>query len=311
MLALPPVPGWNLRAEADETGVTQLLDRDGRERLYAELKEEAGDRYLAELGPDVWNLKYRNCMDAISRLGRDITELEPDLLLIVGDDQEELFSRTNNPSIAISYAPTIRSAGSATDDARSVFRREMGMNGDVYPADAAAALHIIRMLIESNFDVSAVGSVDGTSGFGHAFTWVLGRLLRGTTIRAVPVLVNTYFPPNQPTPKRCLELGRTLRHACESLPGDRRVVVIASGGLSHFTVNAELDETVLKAIGDHDVKTLEALPPQLLNSGTSEIRNWIAMSGSSDGLTCRWIEYQPVYRTAAGTGCGLAFALLS
>jgi hypothetical protein len=35
------------------------------------------------------------------------------------------------------------------------------------------------------------------------------------------------------------------------------------------------------------------------------------MSGASAGLESQWTEYQPVYRTAAGTGCGLAFTLLS
>jgi 3-O-methylgallate 3,4-dioxygenase len=130
-------------------------------------------------------------------------------------------------------------------------------------------------------------------------------------VPSIPVLLNTYYPPNQPTPKRCFELGINIREICESLPGDLRIVVIASGGLSHFVVNSELDEAVLAAIREHDAETLRGLPASTLNSGTSEIRNWIAMSGSSKGLTTRWTEYQPVYRTRAGTGCGLAFTLLS
>ena len=68
---------------------------------------------------------------------------------------------------------------------------------------------------------------------------------------------------------------------------------------------------MLRAVEHHDYASLEALPERLLNSGTSEIRNWIAMSGASGGLELHWMEYQQVYRTAAGTGCGLAFALLS
>jgi hypothetical protein len=140
---------------------------------------------------------------------------------------------------------------------------------------------------------------------------VLGRLLNGTQIPSIPILLNTYFPPNQPAPERCLEFGQVLRRACESLPGNRRVIVVASGGLSHFVVDSELDECVLKAIRTHDVASLADIPTVLLNSGTSEIRNWITMSGSSEGLECEWMEYQPVYRTAAGTGCGLAFALLA
>jgi hypothetical protein len=313
MLALPPVPGWQLRAEADETGVTELLDQDGRPREYEALRVAAGDRYLAELVPEVWDLKYQRCMEAIARLGADLVALEPDLLVIIGDDQEEIFSSKNNPSIAISYASTVQSARSevAAGGKPSAFRVGMGMDGFAYPGDPDAALHLIGEMVQSGFDITAVSGVDEESGFGHAFTWVLGRVLNGTPVASVPLLLNTYFPPNQPTPKRCLELGRILRQACESLPGDRRVVVVASGGLSHFVVDADLDQAVLGAIRDHDVDSLEKLPVQLLNSGTSEIRNWVTMSGASDGLTSRWTEYQPVYRTAAGTGCGLAFTLLS
>ena len=311
MLAVPPIPGWNRRAEADETGQTELLDHDGHPRDYAELREQVGDRFVSHLGADVWDLKYQRCMEAITRLGHDVKSLEPDLLLIIGDDQDELFSSRNNPSIAISYASSVRSAGSEDEGDGSVFRRGMGMDGTTYPADPEAALHLIRQLVETGFDIATLGGLEDKTGFGHAFTWVLGRLLDGTPIPTVPILLNTYFPPNQPTPKRCLEFGRVLRDACRSLPGNRRIVVIASGGLSHFVVNAELDQAVLEAIRTHDVSALERLPARLLNSGTSEIRNWIAMSGASEGLTCRWIEYQSAYRTAAGTGCGLAFALLS
>jgi hypothetical protein len=311
MLALPPTPGWELRATADETGVTELIDHDGSPRKFHDLLEAAGGRYESELTPDVWNVKYQRCMDAIGRLGRDLLELEPDLLVIIGDDQEELFSSRNNPSIAISYASTVQSAKSELNGKPSAFRVGMGMDGNTYPGDVDAALHLIGELVESDFDITTVSGLEEESGFGHAFTWVLGRVLHGTPIPSVPLLLNTYYPPNQPTPRRCLELGRVLQQACESLPGNRRVAVVASGGLSHFVVNAELDEAVLEAIRTHDVKSLERLPVNLLNSGTSEIRNWITMSGASDGLTSRWTEYQPVYRTGAGTGCGLAFTLLS
>jgi Catalytic LigB subunit of aromatic ring-opening dioxygenase len=310
LLALPPVPGWRRRAEADETGLTPLLDHGGKPRTYEELRDLAGDRYLSELDADIWEKKYQRCQEAIKRLAHDLAALSPDLIIVVGDDQEELFSPSNNPSIAIAYGPTLQSAGSDEHSEATLFRKGLGMDGKLYPGDSAAALHLIDHLMHADFDLAVVGETRQDSGFGHAFTWVLSRLFT-TAVPCIPVLLNTYYPPNQPSPGRCLELGRVLRLACESLPGDRRVVIVASGGLSHFLVNLELDEAVLRAISHHDGAALAALPAALLTSGTSEVRNWITMSGASEGLKSHWTEYQPVYRTAAGTGCGLAFTVLS
>jgi 3-O-methylgallate 3,4-dioxygenase len=310
---VPPVPGWLRRVEADETGVTPIFDYAGTRRTYAELRELAGDRYRSELEPDVWEQKYQRCKEAVKRLAFDLAALSPDLVLVIGDDQEELFSPSNNPSIAVSYASTLVSAGSddPDDGEAAVTRKGLGMDGKLYPGDADAALHIIGQLMDAHFDLAVVGKGHEDNGFGHAFTWVLSRLFEGTPIPCIPILLNTYYPPNQPTPLRCLEFGRVLRRACESLPGNRRVVIVASGGLSHFLVNPELDEAVLTAVRQHDGETLAAFPTAMLTSGTSEVRNWIAMSGASEGLKNHWSEYQPVYRTAAGTGCGLAFTLLS
>ena len=44
-----------------------------------------------------------------------------------------------------------------------------------------------------------------------------------------------------------------------------------------------------------------------LNSGNSEIRNWIAAAGAAEHLTARALDYVPCYRSPAGTGCGMGF----
>lgn len=124
----------------------------------------------------------------------------------------------------------------------------------------------------------------------------------------VPVVVNTYYPPNQPRPGRCFRLGRALRSAIESFPEDRRIGVLASGGLSHFTIDEALDRAVLEACRNADEQALSSLPLAKLNSGNSEIRNWIVAAGAAAGLQMHWHEHVPLYRTAAGTGCAMAFA---
>jgi len=89
---------------------------------------------------------------------------------------------------------------------------------------------------------------------------------------------------------------------------DERVGILASGGLSHFTVDEALDRLVLEACRSRDAAALAAIPLAKLDSGNSEIRNWIVAAGAAEELATAWQEYVPLYRTAAGTGCGMAFA---
>jgi 3-O-methylgallate 3,4-dioxygenase len=127
-------------------------------------------------------------------------------------------------------------------------------------------------------------------------------------VSVIPVCINTYYPPNQPTPRRCYKLGQAIRAAVESYPGDKRVGVIASGGLSHFVVAEALDRGFLDMLKRNDGEAIQNLPRKLLNSGSSEIRNWICVAGAVEHLSLEWSLYEPGYRTPAGTGTGLGFA---
>ena len=64
----------------------------------------------------------------------------------------------------------------------------------------------------------------------------------------VPVMVNTYYPPNQPTPKRCYAFGQAVRKAIESWDSDKRVALMASGGLSHVVIDEEIDAMVIDGL---------------------------------------------------------------
>ena len=83
---------------------------------------------------------------------------------------------------------------------------------------------------------------------------------------------------------------------------------MASGGLTHFVITEEFDRMVLKALEDKDVDTLGALDRKMLNSGNSEIRNWIAVGAAAGDLEFNLIDYVPCYRSPAMTGCAMGFA---
>ncbi len=103
----------------------------------------------------------------------------------------------------------------------------------------------------------------------------------------VPVLLNTYYPPNQPTARRCYRLGQAIRQSVQAWPAAKRVGVVGSGGLSHFVVDEPLDRHVLEILAKKDADAVAALPAAQLDSGNSEIRNWIAAAGAIEHLHMR------------------------
>jgi 3-O-methylgallate 3,4-dioxygenase len=150
----------------------------------------------------------------------------------------------------------------------------------------------------------------GSNAAPHAYGFVYRRLMRDRVIPHVPVFLNTFYPPNQPTAARCYAFGRALARAIASWPEDLKVAVIASGGLTHFVLDEAFDHKVLEAMQKGDAATLTSLPEVMFQSGTSEIKNWIAVAGmmAEAGLTMKVIDYVPCYRSEAGTGSAMGFA---
>jgi hypothetical protein len=237
-----------------------------------------------------------------------------DALIVIGDDQHEQFFDDNMPAILIYWGDKIENNPLHMDDDAPQFWRKArsqyhGQSRD-YPVDAKLALHLIEQLIAQGFDISQSKRLAKEHGEGHAFGFVHRRMMTDAhIIPIVPVALNTYFPPNQPRPRRCYELGQAIRAAVTSAKGSQRVGILASGGLSHFTVDEELDRGVLDACKRNDGEALCSIPVSRLNSGSSEIRNWIAVAGAAAHLATAWQEYIPCYRSAAGTGCGMGFAV--
>jgi 3-O-methylgallate 3,4-dioxygenase len=291
------------------------LDRDGNAVSYEQLLAQAPK------GID-WSLKktaerVAACERHIERLARAIAEAKLDALVVVGDDQKEQYFEDNLPAFLVYCGRTIVNGVQALPaGAPEYWRRARSQYHEPhepreYPVAADLALHLVESLVEREFDIAYGQSLPRPRGEGHAFGFVHRRLLARQLLPVVPVVVNTYYPPNQPRPGRCYRLGQALRASIESFPGEQRVGILASGGLSHFTIDEALDRRVLSACREGNAAALAAIPSAKLNSGSSEIRNWIVTAGAAETLRVAWQEYEPLYRTPAGTGCGMAFAAWS
>src|SRR5690348_16781077 len=69
-----------------------LYDSEGQSVTYAQLVERAGDRYAQRVTPGYWKDQYAGVQRALARLAAGLASAKLDVLVIVGDDQLELFS---------------------------------------------------------------------------------------------------------------------------------------------------------------------------------------------------------------------------
>jgi 3-O-methylgallate 3,4-dioxygenase len=307
-----PADEWPLFIERDSR--RSLIDNDGAPTTYDALLRQAPASIAAEIAPGRLMARHDAAQAAIVRIGDTIRRAELDALIVVGDDQDELFHADNMPGISLYYGETIPNVPLRADfkgpdwARRAAARHYEEKEPRNYPVHARLARHLIGELIDREFDLASAASVPPGEGEGHAVGFVHKRVMTDFAVPVVPVFVNTYYPPNQPTPRRCYKLGQAIRAAVESYPGGARVGILASGGLSHFVVDEALDREVLDLLAKKDGDGLASLPREKLNSGNSEIRNWICVAGAVEDLTVDWCVYEPGYRTPAGTGCGLGFA---
>jgi catalytic LigB subunit of aromatic ring-opening dioxygenase len=298
----------------------KFYDRQGNPRSYAEVLATAPANIAELVADNAITARYHQVQEAMKRMRREIAEARLDALVIVGDDQHELFQDQHMPSIGIYYGESIRNAARANAKRfnwpeewynRAQMRRYEDEADADYPCHKALALRLIEGFIEREFDIAAVAGLGGAQSEGHAYSFIHRWYLKGDGARmlpVVPIFLNTYNPPNPPLPRRCVKFGKALRDLIESFPDDLRVGVLASGGLSHFVVEEELDHAVIEALRKKDLEFLGALDPRQLKAGSSEIRNWIVVASAATHLNLKWMSYTPSYRTPAGTGIGLGFA---
>ncbi len=97
----------------------------------------------------------------MARLGEYLREAQLDALIVVGDDQDELYHHDNMPGILVYYGETI-----ANVPLKPPFRSpDWGWRAAArwyeekaprdYPVDAGLARHLIDELIDREFDIAA------------------------------------------------------------------------------------------------------------------------------------------------------------
>ncbi len=255
----------------------------------------------AELTPQSMSANAARCDAAIAALRDQLAQWAPDTVIILGDDQNENILHDNMPPFTIFIADEV--------DATVKFRYFGEKETDQmtrYRVNGALANELVTGLMSEGFDPSWSRETRYHAGLGHAFGRVLKFLMPEADHAIIPEMVNTYYPP-APSAKRCFDLGAALGRIAAASQNAGRVVVIGSGGLSHTKIDEQLDQDFIAALTAQDVNYLSGIPDDVLTTGTSEIRNWIAVAGAA-GCGGTMVDYVPCYRNADGVGCAMGFA---
>lgn len=318
---LSTAPGqWGLRVAADRANREHHFR--GRVYTYEELvRLRSHERLREQVDPARWQERHAACQRALDRLSEEFVRAAPDAAVIVGNDQRELFDEDILPALSVYWGEMIEniplSAEQLAQLPPGLAVAEEGHcppDGATYPGLPELGRHLIASLIAEDFDVAQSRRLPAGAGrrrgIPHAFGFVYRRIMADQVIPNVPVILNTFYPPNQPSLRRCYSLGQAIRRAVASWDADRKVALIASGGLSHFVIDEKLDGRVITAMMKNDESALGGLPPDHFQSGTSEIKNWVpvAAAAADAGLKMELADYVPCYRSEAGTGNAMGFA---
>jgi len=246
--------------------------------------------------------KAARCRAALAELRQQLEAWAPDAVIVVGDDQHENIQDDNMPPFVIYTRGDV--------DATLNFKYLGQSPRDQmkrYEVHAELAQALLEGLMDNGFDPAWSTKTREEVGLGHAFGRALDFLMAERRFPIVPVMVNTYYPP-APSAKRCLAFGAALRHVVESWDSNVRIVLLASGGLSHTVIDETLDAAFLDALVTFNPDYFVRLPAATLVEGTSEMRNWIIAAGVM-ARGAHIVDYVPCYRTERGVGCAMGFAL--
>ncbi|MDY0749135.1 protocatechuate 3,4-dioxygenase [Paucibacter sp. R3-3] len=281
---------------------------------YPELEAHRGKAFEQYLTIEERTARAKRCRAALDEMAAAYRRAKVDVAIILGKDQQEIFPHFS-PSIAIYSGEEVHNG----PPQRSVYAPDHHV---VHKAHPKLASYLLETFQARGFDLTDLFAWPENVWMErqmkqkadypvvpHAYSFVYHQIMGDEPPPHVPVLMNLFYPPTQPSMARCIEFGDVLRDAIEAWPEDVRVAVIASGGLSHFVNDEEFDQDILKKLASYDYEGLSAIPNGWFQSGTSEIKIYgtVMKALQHTGAEMTLVDYVPCWRTAAGTGEGMGF----
>ena len=295
-----------------------------RERIYARIPNyEPPGQLLEELGQDNGltqdRLDQQKVMESFKVMHDRLHDWNPDVLMVIGDDQAENFLQDNLPPFCLYTGDQVDGYPFQRQAARVNLWDAAPESKFTFQCPKPFSQDMRNFLIRDGFDLSSSSALNGWQwGLAHAIINPLVFLDPEGKFPLLPLFVNCYgeeagpdYPP-RPTPKRCYELGMGIRRFLDGR--DERVAVVASSSWSHSflahkfqcrAIDLETDRRYLELISSGQGSELAKLSPEeIQDSGDHEILNWIVALGifgdrPAEIVDVRESHTQLAYRVAA------------
>jgi aromatic ring-opening dioxygenase catalytic subunit (LigB family) len=251
--------------------------------------------------------KGPGCEEALlyGELARDLEAMRPDVVVLFSNDHFNTFFFDNFPMLSIGVAQQTSGPNDETE-----------MPSYQVAVHEALADHARAQCILGGFDMAVTQEFTLDHAFMVPYHFLMGH---GRT-PVVPVFINGFSNP-LPLAQRAYALGRTLRRAVESFPGDARVVAMGSGSFSleiggPLAPKGSRSGTPDRAWAAHVQARMEAAEiAQLMEEATGErlaragnaageLLNWLAMLGMVGGGAPTWMKPQAQHGHAYGVWKG-------
>ena len=227
-----------------------------------------------------------------------LAELAPTLIVVVYNDHMSHFSFEAYPTLAIGVAETYPQADEGWGT-----RAIPDLKGDV-----DFSWQLTNGLVTRDFDLTVCQELKVDHGI---YSWVPYLFDLPCPIPIVPIAVNMMRAP-YPSSRRMRDLGLAIRAACGEIDREERILVVATGGMSHqisgarFGIaNEDLDRSFLRKL-PHEMDELVAIPQrELMRLGgteAAELSMWFSMRAA---LSNDARAVHTFYTFPQITGCGV------
>jgi 3-O-methylgallate 3,4-dioxygenase len=191
-----PVDLWHLHVERDRKA-KGLYFRGDKYDFDELVRHRKGDDLEREITLEKMTERYNACQRALSSLQQTLAAACVDVAIIIGDDQDEIFSESNMPAFSIYWGETVDNAPIPAEHAAKRSRGLVVSDWGTYPperlthaTESALGKHLIESLIAAEFDVAHSRKLPagrfGNHGIPHAYGFVYRRLMNDNVVAHVP-----------------------------------------------------------------------------------------------------------------------------
>jgi hypothetical protein len=244
---------------------------------------------------------WKPLADAYVPVREWLAKLKPDVAIVVYNDHGADFMFDKYPTFAIGAAEryAIADEGFGTRPLPEV------------RGDADFSFHLCESLIADEFDLTVCQELAVEHGFLVPMNLCFEHGPAGWPVAAVPLQVNVIQHP-LPTGRRCYRLGQALRRAVETYPGNLKVLVMGTGGMSHQLqgkrfgyMNADFDNQFLDGLEREPERLADMSHQELMEQAGAEaveLIMWHVMRGALSPQAKRVHRH---YYAPMTTGMGL------